>query len=363
VPPERLLVHLARAREHRALQRENRELRATLERTYRLGQLQTRDERMRRVLALIETVADTRATVLLCGESGTGKTLLARTIHARSSRGDRPCVVVDCGALPPTLLESELFGHARGAFTGAVRDKPGLVETADGGTLFLDEIASASLDLQAKLLRVVQERVFERVGETRTRAVDVRLIAATNRDLLGEVAAGRFRQDLYYRINVVRLDLPPLRERPGDIPLLAAACLERYAREHGRPVERFSPAALSALTRAPWPGNVRELENAVERAVLLAPGSEIRAEDLGRELLPAGQPPGPQGTLPQPPLGPLKEGLEGPERALIARALDASGGSRTRAAALLGINRTTLFNKMRKYDLLGTPIRPGPVRP
>ena len=161
----------------------------------------------------------------------------------------------------------------------------------------------------------------------------------------------------------MRLDLPPLRERPGDVPLLAAAALERYAREHGRPAARFSPAALAALTRAPWPGNVRELENAVERAVLLAPGSEIRAEDLGREVLDAGQPPGSQARLPEAPLGPLKEGLEGPERALITRALAATGGSRTRAAALLGINRTTLFNKMRKYDLLGTPIESGPARP
>ena len=316
VPPERLLVHLARAGEHRALQRENRELRATLERTYRLGHLQTRDERMRRVLALIETVADTRATVLLSGESGTGKTLLARTIHARSARAARPCVVLDCGALPPTLLESELFGHARGAFTGALRDKPGLVETADGGTLFLDEVASASLDLQAKLLRVLQERVFERVGETRTRAVDVRLIAATNRDL-----AGRGR----------RRPLPPgpllphQRRAPGP----AAA-----ARAAGR-----RPAARRGLPRALRP-RARPSRGALQPRSAGGPDPRplARQRARARERRRAGRAPGPGWRDPR--RGSRKGGARGgtapglPGYAAGSAARPAQGGvGRSRAGA------------------------------
>ena len=217
---------------------------------YELGNVVSRDPKLRKVFEVVEAIADTRATVLITGESGTGKSQLARAIHARSSRRSAPFVVVNCGALPPQLLESELFGHARGAFTGAVRDKPGVFEAAHGGTLFLDEIACAPSELQVKLLRVLQDRTLERVGETITREVDVRVICATNQDLRREVDAGRFRADLYYRIHVVALELPALRERPGDVPLLANRFLERLAREYGRTMSGFDRSARARLIDA-----------------------------------------------------------------------------------------------------------------
>jgi DNA-binding NtrC family response regulator len=277
---------------------------------------------------------------------------LARAIHRRSARADGPFVEVNCGALPETLLESELFGHRKGAFTGAVRDRIGKFEAAHGGTLFLDEIATASPALQVKLLRVLEDKTFEAVGDERTRSADVRLLAATNQDLLAEVQAGRFREDLFYRINVVAVEVPPLRERKGDIPLFARTFVERFAQRHRRPIQDISPAALTQLTEAAWPGNVRELENTLERAVLLAPGPVLNLEDLG--LAPARTAPASEAAdrIEDLPLGPLKEALEIPERALILRALDLHAGNRQGTARTLGINRTTLFNKMRKYGLL-----------
>jgi len=265
-----LLTTLGRALEQSLLQRENRDLRASLAGRYQLGNVMTRDPVLKDVLKTIETVADTRASVLLSGESGTGKTLLAHALHQHSSRASGPFVVVNCGSLPDTLLESELFGHVRGAFTGAVRDKLGRFEQADGGTLFLDEINSASLDLQVKLLRAIQDRTFERVGDSTTRSADVRIVTASNRDLEQEVAEGRFREDLYYRIHVVNLQLPPLRERSGDIALLAEHFLERAARTYDKAFDGITPprAARSfslARKRAPTRERDRARRPALER--------------------------------------------------------------------------------------------------
>ncbi len=364
--PEQLLVHVGRALEQRALSAENRQLRASLAERFALHGCITRDPRMRAVLTTIEAVADTRANVLLSGETGTGKTLLARAIHQRSSRAAEPFVVVDCGSLPANLLESELFGHVRGAFTGAVRDKTGKFELAHGGTIFLDEIHSAPLELQLKLLRAIQERRFERVGDEHTREVDVRILAATNRALEDEIAAGRFREDLYWRLKVIALHLPPLRERARDVAELAELFVDRYASYYRKPVRGISAGALSLLVSHAWPGNVRELENLIERAVLLTSGSQLSPADLGPDLA-ASAPPEARndgllaGLDSLAELPPLKEALERSERALLARALELTGGSRQHTARMLGINRTTLFNKMRKYGLMKGP-RPAHER-
>jgi DNA-binding NtrC family response regulator len=367
---EQLLLSVTRAIETRALARENVRLKADLEEKHRLGSLLTRDPETRRVLEIAGSLAPTRATILIEGESGTGKTLLARAIHQASGGG--PFVEVSCGALPSTLLESELFGHARGAFTGATRDRAGKFEAADGGTLFLDEIGAAPLELQQKLLRVLQDKTFERLGEVRTRTADVRVVAATNEDLEAAVAKGRFREDLYWRIRVVALRLPPLRERREDVALLAAHFLERFRAEHRRPITEIAPDALALLTSSPWPGNVRELEHCIERAVLLAPGPRIQVGDLGLRT--------PPGTASRaagggPPSSPddlvsslrslfganrpftLREALAIPEREILRLALELQGGHRQATARMLGVNRSTLFNKMRRYGLLGHPRR------
>jgi DNA-binding NtrC family response regulator len=358
VSPEQLALSVRRALEQRRLQAENLRLRRSVSERFALGSFNTRDARTRAVLEVVESVADTRATVLIEGESGTGKSLLARVLHERSARAKAPFVVVHCGALPPQLLESELFGHVRGAFTGAVRDKPGRFEEAAGGTLFLDEISTAPQDLQVKLLRAVQERVIERVGSNDPIQVDARFVFASNRNLADEVAAGRFREDLYYRIHVVALRLPPLRERPSDVPLLAQGFLERFRAEHRRAELEISEATLARLCAYAWPGNVRQLENTIERAVLLARGPRIELADLGGELAqvpaPAYQALDLAGHLYAPPRS-LREALEAPERRILVEALELNGWSRHRTAAMLGINRTTLFNKMRKHRLLDGP--------
>jgi len=353
--PDQVLVAVDRALEKANLQRENRALRTALDDRLRLDNVIGTDPRMQAIFKTVRAVADTRSTVLITGESGTGKTLLARALHSLSSRRNGPFVEVNCGALPESLLESELFGHQKGAFTGALRDKVGKFEAASGGTIFLDEIGTSSPAFQVKLLRVLQDRVIERVGDTRTIAVDVRIVLASNKDLERAVAAGEFREDLYYRIHVIAIEMPPLRERRSDIGNLAEHFLRRFAAEHGRPALSFTDAALQALVAAPWPGNVRQLENLVERAVVLSHGQRIDLADLPAGLqstaaaaaaAEAGQPAGP--------VLPLRTALEGQEKRILAQALAACGGNRERAAKLLAINRSTLFHKLRKHGLRGT---------
>lgn len=322
------------------------------------------DPRILRVQDLVRSTAATRATVLISGESGTGKSLVARTIHAASDRSDRPFVEVSCGSLSETLLESELFGHVQGAFTGAVGDKKGRFLAAHGGTIFLDEINSASPALQVKLLRVLQERRFEPVGSDETREVDVRFVVASNEPLERLVAEGRFRQDLYYRIHVVTIEMPPLRERPRDIRPLAEAFLERYREHHGRQVFGFAEDAIAAIERQRFAGNVRELEHVVERAVVLAKGHLVTLEDLPEPMRnPVDAQNGPirfakpssefAASPTSPADGPqdLQAALREPERRLILEALDRNGWNRTRAAMELGIDRTTLYKKMRALEI------------
>jgi transcriptional regulator with PAS, ATPase and Fis domain len=293
-------------------------------------------------------VAATPTTVLITGESGTGKSLVARAIHQRSNRQDAPFVEVACGALPETLLESELFGHVRGAFTGAVGDKAGKFTQADGGTIFLDEISTATPALQVKLLRVLQDFEFEPVGGTETRRVDVRCILATNQDLEAEVRKGTFRQDLYYRVNVVTIHLPPLRDRLGDIPLLAEHFLVRHCERTGRHVVGFTDEAMRRLQAYGWPGNVRQLENILERAVILTKHAHLTPDDLPDDMRAVGAEAGGDG-----PIQPLKQALEKPEREIIERTLRAFHGNRQATANALDINRTTLYKKMKRYGIDG----------
>ncbi|HEX6058624.1 MAG TPA: sigma-54 dependent transcriptional regulator [Gemmatimonadaceae bacterium] len=312
-------------------------------------------EGMRRIVELARKVARHPSTVLVTGESGTGKEVVARLVHRESPRATAPFVAVNCAAIPEQLLESELFGHVRGSFTGATGERRGLFEEADGGTLFLDEIGELPVALQVKLLRVLQEGEIRRVGESVSRPVDVRLLAATSRDLEGDVASGRFRSDLYYRINVVRLHLPPLRERREDIAPLARHFLAMHARRLGvsTSAPALTPAALRRLEEHGWPGNVRELENAIERALVLSEGQRIDAEHLAAGAHPAvpphangaGSPDGASADLS------VKRRTEALERTLIAEALERTGGNRTRAAQLLDLSHRALLYKIREYGL------------
>jgi two-component system NtrC family response regulator len=348
---EEILVTIAKALDHRRLILQNRLLSRELEDKIGSPNIVGDSRVMLEILALVKRVAQSRATVLVTGESGTGKELIARAIHLNSARAHKPFISVNCAALTETLLESELFGHERGAFTHAVAMRKGRFELADGGTLFLDEVAEMSQALQVKLLRVLQEMEFERVGGTRTIKVDVRVVAASNRDLREEVEAGRFREDLFYRLNVVHLEVPPLRQRQEDIPLLAAHFIKKYSQENVRGQMRITPEAIKALVQYPWPGNVRELENVIERAVILCGDNLITPQDLPGELAPAAVEPKLDIDRFIPLHTPLPEALDHIEEQMIRRALEQSGNVQVRAAELLGITKSLLQYKLKKYHL------------
>jgi DNA-binding NtrC family response regulator len=345
--PDELRLVVARALEEQDLRRENLELRNELA----FGNLIGRSQRMRDLRGTIEKVARTDATVLIQGESGTGKELAARAIHYHGPRAHKPFVAVNCGALVANLLESELFGHVRGAFTGADSSKPGLFVAANQGTLMLDEIGELPIELQPKLLRSLQEGEIKPVGGTSTVKVDVRVIAATNRDLGQDVQQGRFREDLYYRLNVIALEVPPLRERREDIPILVEYFIARAAERARRPRLQVSERAMEWLMQQRWQGNVRELENAVERGVVLASGRVLDVEDFApRGTITQLSPPTAKPTTPEEyPFARMS--LEELERAHIQRVLELCSGQKARAAAILGINRTTLWKKLRQYGV------------
>lgn len=352
---DEVLVVLRNATERRRLLLENAALRRTvLAHSARFAGLIGRSPLMQEVFALIAQAAPSRSTILITGESGTGKELVARAIHANSARADRAFITVNSGNLPPDLLESTLFGHVKGAFTGAITAKKGLCEIADKGTIFFDEIGNISPDTQAKLLRVMQEREFMRLGGVETIRTDLRIIAATNGDLRTMVDEGRFREDLFYRLNVINIGLPPLRERRDDIPLLAQHFLEKYVAENSRGRIELTPEALDLLMACDWPGNVRELENVIERAVVLAPGSRI-----GIDLLPEHVREGTAVRMPTfvvPPEGlSFKEVITNVEKQLIESTLEAAGGVQKRAAELLRIKPTTLNEMIKRHDI--TPRR------
>lgn len=345
-----LEMRISRALRHQELETENTSLRRVVDSKFGLQNLIGESRVMKDLLETVGQVAASKTTVLILGESGTGKELIAKAIHQLSPRNRHPLVVVHCAALPPALLESELFGHEKGAFTGAHERRIGRFEQAQGGTVFLDEIGEIDQNIQVKLLRFLGERTFERVGSNRTQTADVRILAATNRDLATEVRNGRFREDLYYRLNVVPIKLPPLRERKEDIPLMAHAFLKEFARENDKPVVDFNVDAVECLLKYSWPGNVRELRAAVERAVLLCRGDRITPRELPETLrMPQPLSAAPAASEPSPSQSSLT--LKDAEKQLIIRALSESDGNRTRAAEKLGMSRRTLHRKLHTYQL------------
>ena len=335
--------------EHGRLRAENRILQGQLRSKYRFENIVGTSAALRHVLDLVAKVADSESTVLVTGESGTGKELIARAIHFNSPRAEQPLVTVNCGAIPEELLESELFGHEKGAFTNAVRDRVGRFEAANGGTIFLDEIGDMSPNLQVKLLRVLQDRSFERVGSSKTMRVNVRVIAATNQNLEVAMRQGRFREDLFFRLNVIPVEVPPLRERRDDIPQLAQYFLDVLNHERDRKIDSISEEAMALLCDYPWPGNVRELENMIERLTILRGEGEIRAEDItGLSRRPIPQVPRP--TLADGGID-LRAAVDAFETDLIVSALERTKWKVSRAADLLGLKRTTLIEKIKKKGL------------
>jgi DNA-binding NtrC family response regulator len=341
---EDLLQSVKNALRQRELFRENRLLRRELDRRYSFSEIIGTSESLQRVFRLVEKVAATNTNILVYGESGTGKELVARAIHHNSPRADRPFVAINCGALPETLLESELFGHTKGAFTGATAARPGLFRSAEGGTVFLDEIGEISQALQVRLLRAVQEHEVTPLGSNAPARFDARIICATNRDLEREVSEGRFREDLFYRLNVIEVHLPPLRERREDIPLLARHFVKRTAREQGQDEKQIEPATMTALINYNWPGNVRELQNAIERAFTLS-GDALDAESLPPRVRDAA---GPHPAVLDP--DGLRPTLDEVERRYILDTLASVNQDKARAANILGIDLSTLYRKLKRYD-------------
>jgi two-component system response regulator PilR (NtrC family) len=347
---EEVLLTIRQGLRQRKLTAENRRLREELQQRFSFDNIIGKSKPMRKVFELIQLAAPAKSNILVLGESGTGKELVAKSIHLNSRRAKGPFVTVNSGSMPPDLLESNLFGHVKGAFTGAVTSKKGLFEVANSGSIFFDEIGNIPLDTQAKLLRVIQEREFMRLGGVDVMKADVRLIAATNADLEQSVKDGAFREDLFYRLNVITIVLPPLRNRPEDIPLLVRSFLMNFAEENEKPVEDISPAAMELLMDYHWPGNVRELENAIERAVVLSQDTVLDVDLLPPSVRQPSSAPTPVATLPSNGMS-FKEAVGSYERQLIVKALQTSGGVQKRAAELLKVKPTTLHEMMKRLNI------------
>jgi len=361
--PERILFVLRKIVEHQRLLSENARLKGQLESRFDIKSIVGQSPQMREIIELVTTVASTPSSVLIEGESGTGKELIARALHYLGDRRKDPFVPVNCAAIPETLLEAELFGYRKGSFTDAIRDKKGRFEEADGGTVFLDEIGDMSLALQAKILRVLQEREFTKIGDEKAIKVDIRIVAATNKNLLEEIQKGKFREDLYYRVNVINIKAPPLSQRTEDIPLLVQFFIRRFNSEMGKHITGVSEEAMSVLMAHSWPGNVRELENAIERAVILSKGDIIQGDTARKSIVPS--------TAPEHGLDRFIHGffLEGDtymqaveafERRLIEKAFQRSGGAFSKAAEQLNISRHALRYRMQKLGMRGTEEEPPP---
>jgi DNA-binding NtrC family response regulator len=345
---DEIVLAMKNATEHHRLLEENLRLKKSLRERYDFKNIIGKSEPMQQIFDLITQVAPRRSTILIQGESGTGKELVAKAIHAASARADQPFVAINCGNIPSDLLESEIFGHVKGAYTGAVSAKKGLFELANGGTLFLDEVATISMEIQSKLLRVIQEREFRRLGGLENIKVDVRIIAAANTDLHNAVAQGTFRDDLYYRLNVITLKLPPLRERTEDIPLLVEHFIEKYSEENEKEHSTIEPAALKDLMDYEWPGNVRELENVIERSVVLAPGSVITQDLFPKNITARQKDSAIQLSLED---TPLKERVASFEKSLILAALQKTEWNQKKAARILSVNATTLSEKLKRLKI------------